>query len=167
MIDNAKQSQQPPDADLSDLPEGGSNAEDFLWGADHGGRQSDAPQAGGAGGLNSANEDADLGDACSPGRSLDKPSDFPEKTAETSPGDEKKEADRVRAESLNILGKVGNFGLFLLIAIIFGYFIGDQLDSFFGTKPVFAVFWIGCAVIASFRELWRSVREAKRIGDGN
>lgn len=180
MTDNAKHSPRVSGADLPGyLPEDDAEGEDFLWGADNGGRQSDAPQDGGAGNLNSANEapdlgnlnsangDRDLGDSIPPGRTGGAPIEISEKMTKSSPEDEKKEAESVRAESLNILGKVGNFGLFLLIAIIFGYFIGDLLDSFFGTKPVFAVFWIGCAVIASFRELWRSVREAKRIGDGN
>ena len=63
------------------------------------------------------------------------------------------------------MASVGNFGLFLLIAIIFGYFIGNALDSFFGTKPVFAVFWVVCAVIASIRELWRSIHKAKRLAE--
>ncbi len=173
MTDNAKQSPRVSGADLPGyLPEDDADGEDFLWGADNGGRESDAPQDGGAGNLNSENGDrdpgdSDRGDSISPGRTGGAPIEFSEKMAKSSTEDEKKEAESVRAESLNILGKVGIFGLFLLIAIIFGYFIGDLLDSFFGTKPVFAVFWIGCAVIASFRELWRSVREAKRIGDGN
>ena len=76
---------------------------------------------------------------------------------------DKAESKEVRAESFRLMASVGNFGLFLLIAIIFGYFIGNALDSFFGTKPVFTVFWVVCAVIASIRELWRSIHKAKRL----
>ena len=76
---------------------------------------------------------------------------------------DKAESKEVRAESFRLMASVGNFGLFLLIAIIFGYFIGNALDSFFGTKPVFTVFWVVCAVIASIRELWRSIHNAKRL----
>ena len=78
---------------------------------------------------------------------------------------DKAESKEVRAESFRLMASVGNFGLFLLIAIIFGYFIGNALDSFFGTKPVFAVFWVVCAVIASIRELWRSIHKAKRLAE--
>lgn len=78
---------------------------------------------------------------------------------------DKAESKEVRAESFRLMASVGNFGLFLLIAIIFGYFIGNALDSFFGTKPVFTVFWVVCAVIASIRELWRSIRKAKRLAE--
>ena len=78
---------------------------------------------------------------------------------------DKAESKEVRAESFRLMASVGNFGLFLLIAIIFGYFIGNALDSFFGTKPVFTVFWVVCAVIASIRELWRSIHKAKRLAE--
>ena len=78
---------------------------------------------------------------------------------------DKAESKEVRAESFRLMASVGNFGLFLLIAIIFGYFIGNALASFFGTKPVFTVFWVVCAVIASIRELWRSIHKAKRLAE--
>ena len=78
---------------------------------------------------------------------------------------DKAESKEVRAESFRLMASVGNFGLFLLIAIIFGYFIGNALDSFFGTKPVFTVFWVVCAVIASIRKLWRSIHKAKRLAE--
>lgn len=78
---------------------------------------------------------------------------------------DKMESKKVRAESFRLMASVGNFGLFLLLAIIFGYFIGNGLDSFFGTKPVFTVFWVVCAVIASIRELWRSVHRARQLGE--
>lgn len=78
---------------------------------------------------------------------------------------DKTESKKVRAESFRLMASIGNFGLFLLLAIIFGYFIGNGLDSFFGTKPVFTVFWVVCAVIASIRELWRSVHKARQLGE--
>ena len=78
---------------------------------------------------------------------------------------DKAESKEVRAESFRLMASVGNFGLFLLIAIIFGYVIGDALGVFFGTNPVFTVFWVVCAVIASIRELWRSIHKAKRLAE--
>ena len=97
---------------------------------------------------------AEEGDSCAKG----------DKTPVWHSGD-KAESKEVRAESFRLMASVGNFGLFLLIAIIFGYFIGNALDSFFGTKPVFTVFWVVCAVIASIRELWRSIHKAKRLAE--
>ena len=77
-----------------------------------------------------------------------------------------KEADRkLRAESYKIMARVGNFGLFLVIAVIFGWFIGNAMDKFFGTKPVFIVFWIVAAVASSILELVRSVKAAKKLGE--
>ena len=78
---------------------------------------------------------------------------------------DKAESKEVRAESFRLMASVGNFGLFLLIAIIVGYLIGNAFDAFFGTKPVFTVFWVVCAVIASIRELWRSIHKAKRLAE--
>lgn len=77
-----------------------------------------------------------------------------------------KEADRkLRAESYKIMASVGNFGLFLIIAVLFGWFIGSTMDKFFGIKPVFTVFWIATAVAASILELVRNVKAAKKLGE--
>ena len=75
------------------------------------------------------------------------------------------EDKKVRAESMKILTNVGNFGLFLLITLVFGYYIGKWCDKMFGTKPVFTVIWIGFAVAASIRELYRNIKAAQKLGE--
>ncbi len=77
-----------------------------------------------------------------------------------------KEADRkLRSESYKIMARFGNFGLFLIIAVVFGWFIGSAMDKLFGTNPVFTVFWIVAAVAASILEVVRSVKAAKKLGE--
>lgn len=80
---------------------------------------------------------------------------------------DKDEARDLRAQSFKQFGNLGNFGLFLIVALIFGYVIGRALDTFFGTKPIFTVFWIVCASIASIREFVRSIKAAKNIPHAN
>lgn len=94
------------------------------------------------------------------------PSDALENDAGKDDIDTKKESDedkRIRSESLRIMAQLGNFGMFLVLALLFSYFIGNAMDSFFGTKPVFTVFWIACGVFASFRELYRNIRKAMKL----
>lgn len=80
--------------------------------------------------------------------------------------DEEKEADKkLRAESMKIMASVGNFGIFLILAVLFSYFIGNALDSFFGTKPVFTVFWILCGIAASIRELVSNIKKAMKLAE--
>lgn len=78
---------------------------------------------------------------------------------------DEEEDKKIRAESYKIFGRFGNFGLFLVIALVFAYFIGDFCDRFFGTKPILTVFWLVCAVLASFKEVWRSISAARAIAD--
>lgn len=80
---------------------------------------------------------------------------------------DKDAARDLRAQSFKQFGVLGNFGLFLIVALIFGYVIGRALDTFFGTKPIFTVFWIMCASIASIREFVRSIKAAKNIPNAN
>ncbi len=81
-------------------------------------------------------------------------------------GQNQKEADaKLKSESLKTAAGWGNFGLFLLLAVIFGYFIGHVLDGFFGTKPIFTIFWVCCGVAAAVRELVRTIKAASKLGD--
>ena len=73
--------------------------------------------------------------------------------------------DKLKTESLKTAAGWGNFGLFLLLAVIFGYFIGNALDGFLGTKPVLTVFWVCCGVAAAVRELVRSIKAASKLGN--
>ena len=78
---------------------------------------------------------------------------------------QKEDDSKVRAESLKMAGSFGNFGLFLVIAVVFGYVIGGWCDGFFGTKPWLRVFWVVCAVIASIMEFVKNVKKAQKFGD--
>lgn len=75
------------------------------------------------------------------------------------------EDKKVRSESYRLMANVGNFGLFLLLAVLFGYFIGKTCDEFFGTKPVFTVLWIGFGVAASVLEVVRTIKAAQKLGE--
>lgn len=79
--------------------------------------------------------------------------------------EQKEEDSRIRAESLKMAGSFGNFGLFLVIAVVFGYVIGRWCDGYFGTKPWMTVFWVVCAVIASVMEFVKNVKKAQKFGD--
>ena len=77
-----------------------------------------------------------------------------------------KEADaKLKSESLKTAAGWGNFGLFLLLAVIFGYFIGHALDGIFGTKPILTIFWVCCGIAAAVRELVRTIKAASKLGD--
>ena len=79
-----------------------------------------------------------------------------------------KEADRkLKADSLKIAANLGNFGIFLVLAVLFGYFIGHALDGFFGTKPILTVFWVCCGVIAAVRELVKNIKAAGKLSEDN
>ena len=71
----------------------------------------------------------------------------------------------LRAESWKTAGRMGNFGLFLIIALIFGWCIGSWLDSLFGTKPVFLVLFLAYAVAASILEVVRTIKKAGQLGN--
>ena len=96
----------------------------------------------------------------------DKEDSFGEVQPDTRTDEEIAEEDRkLRAQSYKIAANLGNFGMFLIIALIFGYVIGRWMDGFFGTKPVFMVFWICCAVAASILELVKNIKKAQKLGD--
>ena len=77
-----------------------------------------------------------------------------------------KEADRkLKADSLKIAASLGNFGLFLVLAVLFGYFIGHALDGFFGTKPILTIFWVCCGVAAAVRELVKNIKAAGKLSE--
>jgi F0F1-type ATP synthase assembly protein I len=79
-----------------------------------------------------------------------------------------KQADRkLKADSLKIAANLGNFGIFLILAVLFGYFIGNALDGFFGTKPILTVFWICCGVAAAVRELVKNIKAASKLSEDN
>lgn len=80
--------------------------------------------------------------------------------------DEEKEADKkIRAESMRIMASLGNFGIFLILAVLFSYVIGNAMDKFFDTKPIFTIFWIVCGVLSSIRELVRNIRKAMKLAE--
>ncbi len=86
--------------------------------------------------------------------------------SEAQESEAQKAADRkVMRDSRNLAANVGNFGLFLLLAVVAGYFIGQFLDDFFGTKPVFTVFWVVCGIAASVKELAANLKAAKRLAE--
>ena len=75
------------------------------------------------------------------------------------------EDKKLKAQSLRQAGDLGSFGLFLLIAVIFSYFIGNWMDGVFNTKPVFTIFWICCGIAASVREMVRNIKKAQKMGE--
>ena len=81
--------------------------------------------------------------------------------------DEDAEKKATRTESFRIMAEVGNFGLFLVIAVVFCYAIGKWMDGVFGTKPIFMVFWIVCGVAASILELRKSLIKASKLADND
>ena len=96
----------------------------------------------------------------------DKDADFGEVHVDTRSDEEIAEEDRkLRAQSIKTASNVGNFGMFLIIAVIFGYVIGRWMDGFFGTKPVFIIFWVCCGVAASILELVKNIQKAKNLGE--
>lgn len=72
---------------------------------------------------------------------------------------------KVMRESRNLAANIGNFGLFLLLAVVAGYFIGNFIDEFLGTKPVFTVFWVVCGIAASVKELMANLKAAQKLAD--
>ena len=96
----------------------------------------------------------------------DKDDAFGEVQVDTRTDEEIAEEDKkLKAQSYKIAANLGNFGMFLIIALIFGYVIGRWMDGFFGTKPVFEVFWICCAVAASILELVKNIKKAQKLSD--
>ncbi len=84
----------------------------------------------------------------------------------SKPEEADEEADKkLRSESYKIMAEVGNFGLFLVIALIFTYVIGRWMDNLFGTKPVFTIFWIVCGIASSIMELAKSLKKAKKLAE--
>ena len=81
------------------------------------------------------------------------------------PEGSEEEDRKLRAESYKIMASIGNLGLFLLLAVIVGYFIGDFLDGKLGTKPWFTVFWILCGVAATVKEAIRNIKAAQKLGE--
>ena len=71
---------------------------------------------------------------------------------------------RIRAQSLKQAASLGNFGMFLILAVVIGYVIGRWLDGVFGTKPFFAVFWIVCGVISAILDLAKNIKKASKLG---
>lgn len=69
------------------------------------------------------------------------------------------EDKRIRAQSLRQASSLGNFGLFLFFAVVFGYVIGRWMDGFFGTKPVFVIFWVVCGIAAAILDFVKSIRK--------
>lgn len=94
----------------------------------------------------------------------DEVDDFMSVKPDTPQSEKEKEKERkLLADSRNLAANVGNFGIFLILAVIVGYFIGQFLDDLFGTKPVMTVFWIVCGVAASIQELVRNIKTAAKL----
>lgn len=68
-------------------------------------------------------------------------------------------------ESLKAASSMGSFGLYLLIAVLVGYFLGRFIDNFFDTKPVFIIILISAGVVSSIMELVKNIKKASQLGD--
>ena len=85
---------------------------------------------------------------------------------ETPVSEAQQAADRkLMRDSRNLAANLGNFGLFLILALGVGYFIGGFLDDLFGTKPIFTVFWIACGFAASIKELSANIKAAQKLAE--
>lgn len=79
--------------------------------------------------------------------------------------EEKEKTRKLLAESRNLAANVGNFGLFLILAVGVGYLIGSFLDEWLGIKPVMTVFWIVCGVASAIIELVKTIKAAAKLAE--
>ena len=75
------------------------------------------------------------------------------------------EDKKLRAESYKIMANMGNFALYLVIALVFTWFIGSAMDNFFGTTPIFTIFWIFCGIASTVLEVRKTLIAAKKLGE--
>lgn len=94
-----------------------------------------------------------------------------EGTFQEAPASAKTQAEReaedkkLRAESYKIMANMGNFTLYFIVALIFTWFIGTNMDEFFNTKPVFTIFWIACGIASTVLEVRKTILAAKKLGE--
>lgn len=79
--------------------------------------------------------------------------------------EEKEKTRQLLAESRHLAANVGNFGLFLILAVGVGYLIGSFLDDWLGIKPVMTVFWIVCGVASALMELVKNIKAAAKLAE--
>lgn len=90
----------------------------------------------------------------------------PDAPASGKPQAEREAEDKkLRAESYKIMANMGNFTLYFIVALIFTWFIGTNLDEFFNTKPVFTIFWIACGIASTVLEVRKTILAAKKLGE--
>lgn len=57
---------------------------------------------------------------------------------------------------------MGSLGLEMGLAVFVGWWIGQWLDTRFGTKPYLMLLFLGCGIAAAFKALFRAARQTKR-----
>lgn len=123
------------------------------------------------GGENSQPEsDASAADSWDePEDSLWSKDDAPAASADTGKTQAERDAEdkKLRAESYQIMANMGNFALYLVIALVFTWFIGSAMDNFFGTTPVFTIFWIFCGIASTVLEVRKTLIAAKKLGEAD
>ena len=60
------------------------------------------------------------------------------------------------------VGRYGTVGLEFALSIVFGFLIGDFLDSKLDSVPWFTIFWTLVGLAAGSRALYRAAKSAER-----
>lgn len=50
------------------------------------------------------------------------------------------------------MANVGSLGFLMAAAILIGYYVGDFLDNYFGTSPIFLILFLVLGIIGGFME---------------
>ena len=129
-----------------------------------------APAEGGENSQPESDASADSADSWDePEDSLWSKDDAPAASADTGKTQAERDAEdkKLRAESYKIMANMGNFALYLVIALVFTWFIGSAMDNFFGTTPVFTIFWILCGIASTVLEVRKTLIAAKKLGEAD
>lgn len=57
---------------------------------------------------------------------------------------------------------MGSLGLEMGLAVFVGWWVGQWLDTRFGTKPYLMLLFLGCGIAAAFKALFRAAKQTKR-----
>ncbi len=78
---------------------------------------------------------------------------------------EKSHSLKQRHNSNFVLAKYAGLGYYLVTPLVIGVFLGFGLDSYFGSKPFFILFFIIIGFISAIYNMYRLIKEEEANGN--